>query len=167
MDKIEFLKRAIFVMLGVTLIILFAFCGNNEEANDDEIDTTQVVDVVKKTREELIINRDTMVFADPDSISDFEYKHTPEINIGEINEEMLTEVIIKIGSNGIVHPSEDNHWIDYVVIFLDGTEAERKEAENGPGSNEVSFLLNLKGVKEIKAEAGCNLHGIWFNSKSL
>jgi superoxide reductase len=167
MKTVELLKRAFFVLAGISLIIMFTYCGNDDEAEDTETDTTEVVEKVKKTREELIINRDTMSIANLDSITDFESKHTPDIIVGETNDDMLTEVTISFGINGIIHPSEDNHWLDYVKIFLDGQLAETQEKDPGPGSQTYEFLLDLSNVKEIKAEAGCNLHGIWFNTKSL
>jgi superoxide reductase len=162
----EILKRTIFALSGISLIIVFTFCGNEEEVKEDDSDTLQTVEVTK-SREDLIVNRDTMMIKHPEEMNEFEQKHTPDIILGEINEENLTEVKVKVGLNGIVHPSEDNHWIDYMKVFLDDTEVEFKEFQNGPGSNETSFLLDLTDKKEVTVELGCNIHGIWFNSLIL
>ncbi len=53
-------------------------------------------------------------------------------------------------------------------IFLTGGAGVGKttlEAEISRGA--ALFAVNLKGVKELKAKAGCNLHGIWTSYKSL
>lgn len=166
MKKIEIIKRTFLTFSGILLISLFTFCGNEDE-KIEENDTIKEIETVKKSREELIVLRDTMKIANPDSITDFEYKHTPEIILGELNDEGLTAVEVKVGSNGIVHPSEEGHWIDFLAVYVDDNEIERREAENGAGSNEAVFMVDLTGAKELKVVAGCNLHGIWINSISV
>ena len=168
MKKIEYLKRTIFVISGISLILLFTFCENEDDNNNDiETDTNEIVETVKKSREDLIVNRDTMTIANIDSITDFENKHTPEINIGEKDEKGYAKVLVTVGSNGIVHPSEENHWIDFMTLYIDGKEYKHIEIENGEGSTKQEFFVPLENAKEVKVILGCNIHGIWMNTKIL
>lgn len=164
------MKKLLFAtVLGAYLMA--AACGGNatdqnNQAKENQTDSSELVKQEtpkQKTREQLIINRQEMTFADPENPSDFELKHTPEIVIGETGEDGMTEISVNIGSNKIVHPSQEDHWIDFIAIYLDGTELEKREQPNNDKSNHTVFLANLNGVKKIKVTAGCNLHGIWSN----
>jgi len=73
-----------------------------------------------------------MSFADPENPTDFELKHTPEITFLEADGIGFTRLKIHVGSKGIVHPTEENHWIDYLKIFTNEKLVVFTEFENGP-----------------------------------
>ncbi len=160
-----------FVVFALLLTIFsFGACHSDSNKSNQDSDTELVNDTLKKVltvRDELIVNRDTMRFANPDSISAFEYKHTPEITVGEKNEAGQTEIKVKVGSEGIEHPSTEAHWIDFIALNIDGKEVERIEFDNNGSAPEAVFFVDLSGAKNITVFSGCNLHGIWKSSKSV
>ena len=162
---------SLLLLLAVTTM-LFVNCGG--ESPKKEAETVSKPDEVaanttkeKKSREELIINRVEMSFADSANPNDFELKHTPEITIGQKNDDGKSQIIVKIGSKGIVHPSIEEHWIDFLTLYLDGVEHTHIEQPNDDKSNSAEFFAKLDGVKKLKVVAGCNLHGIWSNEIEL
>jgi len=112
----------------------------------------------------LIINRQKMTFLDPENPTDFELKHTPEITVLEKDGLGFTRVKIHVGLKGIVHPTEENHWIDYLKIYTNDKLVSFIEYENGPIRGYAEFFIKLNPKDTIKVEAGCNLHGIWTNT---
>jgi len=111
-----------------------------------------------------IVNRQKMSFADPENPTDFELKHTPEISFLETDAKGFTKVKIHIGSKGIVHPTEENHWIDYMKIYANEKLIVSTEYENGPIRGYAEFFIKLAKGDKLLVEAGCNLHGIWNNT---
>ncbi|MCD6092127.1 MAG: hypothetical protein J7J72_11575 [Bacteroidales bacterium] len=118
----------------------------------------------EKIPSKLIINRQRMSFADPQNPSDFELKHTPEITFLENDGKGFTRVKIHIGSKGIVHPTEENHWIDHMKIFKNDTLVAFTEFENGPIRGYAEYYIKLATNDVVLVEVGCNLHGIWTNT---
>lgn len=112
----------------------------------------------------LIINRQKMSFADPENPTDFELKHTPEITFLDTDDNGFTQVKIHIGSKGIVHPTEANHWIDYIKIYNNEKLVVFTEYENGPIRGYAQYYIKLAKGDNLLVEAGCNLHGIWTNT---
>ncbi len=158
------LSKIVGIIILFIAFISFSNCNETEEENNQTVDTTSVKKEVKKTREELIINRDTMHIANADSVTAFENKHTPEITLGDVDESGFSEIFVKLGSNGVVHPSTDDHWIDFMTLYIDGKELKHIENKPGEGSNEHKFLAQIKAGQEVKVVIGCNLHGIWENT---
>jgi len=115
----------------------------------------------------LIINRKRMTFADPENPTDFELKHTPEITFLEADGHGFTRVRIHLGSKGIVHPTEENHWIDYLKIFNNDKQVAFTEFENGPIRGYAEYFIKLAKGDVLEVEAGCNLHGIWNNTATF
>jgi superoxide reductase len=115
----------------------------------------------------LIINRQKYSFADPQNPTDFELKHTPEITFLEADNSGFTKVRIHVGLNGIVHPTEENHWIDYLKIYNNDKLVVFTEYENGPIRGYAEFFIKLTKGDKLLVEAGCNLHGIWSNSATF
>ena len=116
------------------------------------------------SKEKLIINRNRMGFADPKNPTKFEQKHTPEINFGEKDPKGFTKVFITIGQAGIIHPTEENHWIDFMMIYKNKQLISNTIFENGPIRGYADHFISLKKGDTIKVEIGCNLHGIWENT---
>jgi superoxide reductase len=126
-----------------------------------------VVEPEKSEKEKLIINRQKMSFKDPENPTDFEWKHTPDIQLGVTNDKGFTEIDIVVGSKNIIHPTEANHWIDYAMLYADEELLGVMNFELGRTGGFTSFKAKLDGVKVLRAEIGCNLHGIWESSLEL
>ncbi|WP_456479682.1 desulfoferrodoxin family protein [Nautilia sp.] len=90
-----------------------------------------------------------------------ELKHTPEIKIGSKDTKGYTLVEITIGQKGIIHPSSEDHWIDFIELRADGKLVERVLFEPGKAMGYAAFKVKLDGVKTLTAVEGCNKHGIW------
>ena len=84
-------------------------------------------------------------------MTDFEKKHTPAIEISG------DKVIVKIG-DGIVHPMEEDHYITHIELFKDGASIEKKELKPG---DEPKAEFEGVSLGNLKAQALCNLHGLW------
>lgn len=121
----------------------------------------------EQKQEKLIINRMKMTFADPKNPTPHELKHTPQITFGEQDPKGFTKVIITIGQGGIIHPTEENHWIDYMTIYLNDELVSNLVLENGPIRGYGEHYLKLQSGDMVKVEAGCNLHGIWEHAEKL
>ena len=161
--KILFGTATLSVMF-ITIFSLSSCCENDDSKAERAVETITEIETVKKTREELIINRTVMTIANQDSISDFENKHTPNITFGGMDEKGYVVVNVLVGSAGIVHPSTEEHWIDYMTLFINDEEYKHIEIEKGEGSNEQEFFAPLKNGDIVKVVLGCNLHGIWESS---
>lgn len=120
-----------------------------------------------QTSGKLIINRQKMSIVDPKNPTDFELKHTPEITFLEADGKGFTRVKIHMGSKGIVHPTEENHWIDYIKIFNNDKLVSFTEFENGPIRGYAEYFVKLAKGDIVLVEAGCNLHGIWTNTATF
>ncbi len=161
----NFIKATAAFILMFALVFSLSNCNDDTEENDQTSDTVEEIIPVKKNREELIVNRTEMSVENSGSITDFENKHTPEITIGEKDEKGFAKIMVNVGSNGIDHPSTDNHWIDFMTLYIDGEEFKHIEIEAGEGSTKQEFFVPLENVKEVKVVLGCNIHGIWQNTK--
>lgn len=112
-------------------------------------------------------NRIKMAPKDPMNPTSFELKHMPQITLGEKDEKGFTTVEITVGQKGIIHPSIDTHWIDYIELWADKKLVGRTELQPTISRGFDSYKVNLVGYKKLTAIAGCNLHGIWEDSITL
>jgi len=117
-----------------------------------------------KVQKKLIVNRQKIGFADPKNPTKFEQKHTPDISFGEKDPNGFTKVLITIGQAGIIHPTTENHWIDFMNIYKNDQLVSKMEFENGPIRGYADHYINLNEGDDLKVEIGCNLHGIWENT---
>jgi superoxide reductase len=117
-------------------------------------------------RNKKIVNRQDMSIKDSDNPTDFELKHTPDIELGTKDEKGYTEVKITIGT-GILHPSTPDHWIDYIMLYTDNSLVGNIQYEPGKALGYAVFKIKTEGVKKLTAECGCNLHGIWHSEMTL
>ena len=146
------------------LTILFQSCQNstNKENQADSISTDSVIVAVdQKSREELIVNRDTIEIKDSLNPTDFELKHTPEITLGEKDEKGYAKIYIFLGSEGIKHPEEESHWIDFIDLYSDGKLYKHHEFANDSSAGKIQYFIPLEKAKKITVYSGCNLHGVW------
>jgi|SRR3989338_1222806 len=88
---------------------------------------------------------------DSNNMTDFERKHTPVIEIAN------DKVTVKVG-DGIAHPMEEAHYIQYIELFKDGESIEKNKLK--PGDKPKAEFENVT-LGNLKAQALCNLHGLW------
>jgi superoxide reductase len=164
-------------MSVVALVIAPSIAMTVSNNNDSDVQTeniqvseetsVSVVDgkveaVITEEIKDLIINREVMSIKDIKNPTDFELKHTPEITFGKEDENGLVEVFVKIGSNGIVHPNQEDHWIDIVSIYA-GNEVTSERYSNNGNTTFGPYMVHVKKGETIKVAVGCNLHGFWSN----
>jgi len=75
-------------------------------------------------------------------------KHVPVIE--------RTEKGIKVKVGSVTHPMEENHYIEWIEVIVDGR-AYRKFLSPGD-SPEAEFAINSE---EVEAREYCNVHGLW------
>ena len=107
------------------------------------------------------MNRIEMKPKNPAKMEKGELKHSPLITIKDKDAKGYTSVEILVGQGGIIHPSTPDHWIDFIELYADGKLVGKSALEPEISRGAASFSLKLDSVKELKARAGCNLHGIW------
>ncbi len=161
-------RRDVLKSLGVISFIgingMFSSCLEKEEKKTSE---KKEIKLDKPTENKLIINRQKMAIQDSENPTELELKHTPEITIKDDDGNGYTRVDVIVGSQGVIHPVADNHWIDYIKLFLDETLITEIKSEAGKTRGFGSFYVKLENVKTIKSEIGCSLHGVWENTLSL
>jgi len=104
---------------------------------------------------------------DKNSLNRFEKKHTPEIIVGKKDRRGFSLIEIVVGSDGVAHPTEDNHWIHLIELHSDIGKVGFIKFDQYQSSGYGAFRVRLDGVKELKAKAYCNLHGVWSSTKNL
>jgi len=155
-------RRNLLKMIGLLGIAgvagVFSSCSENmQEKTENPDDSKTSVD--KKAG----FNRNRYSIKDPENPTKAELKHTPEISVKESDGD-FTRVEIIVGSQGIIHPTSEKHWIDYIKLFADDKPVGMVEFEAGMARGFASFIVKNKELKTLKAEIGCNLHGIWESS---
>lgn len=134
-----------------------------KSCKEEKIKTTVETEEQPKS----IMNRQIMSIQNPESPTEFELKHTPEIVLGDKDEKGFTKIEIRIGSKGIIHPTQIDHWIDYLKLFKNNALVGEFKIEPGMASGFSGFRVDLSDAKQIKAVIGCNLHGIWETSMTF
>jgi len=168
-------RREIIKMLGLSAVVgsagLMAACSMNDSKVEENADTlaekAKEAVVELSERDKKIVNRQELSFYDPEKPTDFELKHTPQIDVLTKDKDGFTEIKISVGQKGIVHPTEENHWIDYIKFWADDKLVGNILYEAGIAGGFAYFKLKLDNVKSLKAEIGCNIHGIWKHTLNL
>ncbi|MDR2197384.1 MAG: class II SORL domain-containing protein [Coriobacteriales bacterium] len=94
---------------------------------------------------------------DIDSATDFELKHTPNIELVELASGQLIKVTI--GLKGISHPQTEEHFIEWIRAF-DGDEPLGTVAFDPSITPYAEFEVE-RSSSQIIVQALCNLHGLW------
>ena len=164
-------RRDLIKLFGISTLVggigLYSSCTDNVETKTKELTKNDGKENNLSERDKKIVNRQEMSFKDDENPTDFELKHTPQIDILEKDEKGFTEIKVTVGQKGIIHPTEENHWIDYLKLFADDNLIASIEYESGLASGFTSFKLKLDDVSSIKAQIACNIHGIWQHIKIL
>ncbi len=155
-------RRKLLKSIGALGIIGLSSALLSSCKDDDNKKTNVVQEEAKSTK-----NRQLMKIKDPSKPTKAELKHTPEISLGDKDSKGFTKVEITVGSNGIIHPTKKDHWIDYLKLYKDGVLVGELNIEAGMARGFSGFRVNLDGVKSLRAVIGCNIHGIWENTLLL
>jgi superoxide reductase len=123
--------------------------------------------VAIQAKEEVYKNRMEMNPENPAKLEKSELKHTPQITLGKKDANGYTAVEITVGQGDIIHPSTQDHWIDFIELYADNKLVGKNELAPEISRGMTSFAVKLDGVKLLKAKAGCNLHGIWSSTLAL
>ena len=138
---------------------------------------------------EIKINRP----ADPSNLTEMEKKHVPVIEAPDVvTADEPFEVTVKVGS--IPHVVEDEHYIEWIELYLDKELVERKELSPSDEEAVVTFtvtasediiasreIMNCRihgfgvcgecGTKStitrLEAVESCNVHGLWDEAKGI
>jgi desulfoferrodoxin-like iron-binding protein len=94
---------------------------------------------------------------DIDTATDFELKHTPNIEVIEQASGQLIKV--SIGLKGIAHPQTEEHLIEWIRVF-NGSEPVGT-VTFGPNDTPVAEFEVERSSSQVIAQALCNLHGLW------
>ncbi|HHH52918.1 MAG TPA: twin-arginine translocation pathway signal protein [Bacteroidetes bacterium] len=149
-------------ILGIAGIGTSMLSSCNDKKEQKEQPEQQIVQKQKTD-----MNRQEMKIKDTQNPTEFELKHTPEISLGDKDAKGFTKVEITVGSKNIIHPTSKDHWIDYLKLYKDGELVGNLVIEPGMARGFSGFRVNLDGAKILKAEIGCNLHGIWQSTMTL
>lgn len=166
-------RRKVIKTIGLSAAVLatgfLGACNNGDskakkelKALKDSLDKANLPSEKNKK----IVNRMDMKIENIENPTELELKHTPEIKIGNTDELSYTDVIITVGT-GILHPSTEEHWIDFIELFADENLVGKIEFEAGKALSYSVFKIKTDGIKKIKAIIGCNLHGIWHSELKL
>ncbi|MDD3323952.1 MAG: desulfoferrodoxin family protein [Sulfurospirillaceae bacterium] len=117
--------------------------------------------------EKLIINKKVMKVVDPQNPTEFELKHSPEIQVGKVDDKGYALVEVTIGQKGIIHPSVDNHWIYEIVLNADGKKVANVILEPTASKGYLATKVKTQGVSVLEAISRCNLHGDYSASVKL
>lgn len=112
-------------------------------------------------------NRTLMTPKDANKLSKAELKHTPLITLGDKDANGYTLVQITVGQAGIIHPSVNEHWIDFISLYVDKKLVGKTELMAEISRGAAAFRVKLDGASFIRANAGCNIHGIWASTIKL
>jgi len=113
------------------------------------------------------MNRMEMKPENSSKMKNGELKHTPQITIKGKDAKGYTFVEITVGQGGIMHPSTQDHWIDFIELYADGKLVGKSTLEPEISRGAALFSVKLDNVKTLKAKSGCNIHGIWTSTLSV
>jgi superoxide reductase len=96
--------------------------------------------------------------ADLDTAGDFEKKHTPHIDIDQVDGGQL--VTVTVGWD-VVHPNQPDHYITWIELLADGAPIARFDLSPVATSPVVSVVVDVDAGTVLRAVEHCNLHGLW------
>ena len=117
--------------------------------------------------EKLIVNTKKIEIKDPANPTELELKHSPEIKVGAVDGKGYSLVEVNIGQKGVIHPSDEKHWIYAIELFADAKKVASVALEPVISRGYLSARVNLKDVKVLSAISKCNIHGEYSASIKL
>ncbi|MDR2714521.1 MAG: hypothetical protein LBB42_03200 [Coriobacteriales bacterium] len=103
-----------------------------------------------------LMSEEINVIEDMETATDFELKHTPCVEVSDVEAGRLVKV--SIGLNGIEHPQTEEHLIDAICVLVDGDMVAELAFT---ADDEPVAECEVAAEGEIVVRASCNLHGIW------
>lgn len=107
-----------------------------------------IVEVLHEGKGELVCCGQPMKLFVENTVDAAREKHVPVV------EKTAGTFKVKVGS--VPHPMEEEHYIEWVEIIVDG-KAYRQFLKPG-GSPEATFDIK---AEKVSAREYCNLHGLW------
>lgn len=96
---------------------------------------------------------------DMTSASDFENKHTPNIECTREGDKL--RIRISMG-HGVSHPNQPDHFIEWFHLLVNDVPVELFSFGAVVADPDVSCVLNgVDPGAKITAVESCNLHGVW------
>ncbi len=114
-----------------------------------------------------VVNKLKMKIKDKNNPTKGELKHTPDIKVGEVDKKGYVLVEVSVGQEGIIHPSTKDHWIYNIKLYANGNLVSSVDLEPEISRGYLCARVKKEGLKVLKAEASCNLHGTWEYSKKV
>ena len=98
---------------------------------------------------------EAQTYQDPNNPSELEQSHVPIIE--------ANTMLAKVTVGEEKHPMETNHWIQWIELFADDEPVGRSDLAIGE-MPEMEFEVDISKTKKLKAQALCNVHGLWENT---
>ncbi|HSQ22012.1 MAG TPA: desulfoferrodoxin family protein [Coriobacteriia bacterium] len=95
---------------------------------------------------------------DLEAAGDFEKKHTPHIDIDEVDGGLL--VTVTVGWD-VSHPNQPDHYIAWIELYADGAPIARFDLSPVVTTPSVSVAVDVEAGTVLRAVEHCNLHGLW------
>ncbi|MBD3427114.1 MAG: hypothetical protein GF409_07800 [Candidatus Omnitrophica bacterium] len=107
---------------------------------------------------------------DKNNLQDLEKKHLPVIDFPEkVKKDEPFRVNITIGGiDGVDHPNEPGHFIEWVELYSGDTFLGRSQFCGGASFPRATFEVKLDHAHgPLKVWCKCNLHGLWEITKDI
>lgn len=107
---------------------------------------------------------------DEKNLTDLEKKHSSVIEAPpEIDQNETFEVNIRVGGiDGVEHPNEPVHFIEWVELYSGDTFLGRCIYSGGTSYALAKFKVKLSHAHgPLKIWAKCNIHGLWESIKDI
>lgn len=98
------------------------------------------------------------LIADLSVAGDFEKKHTPHIDVDEVDEGLL--ITVSVGWD-VPHPNQPDHYIAWIELYAGQASIARFDLSPVATVPVVSVVVNVDPGTVIRAIEHCNLHGLW------
>ena len=89
---------------------------------------------------------------------DFEKKHTPHIEVEQIDG--TVRITVTVG-HYVAHPNQSDHFIQWIELQVDGNPIARFDLSPVAVMPSVSAVLALDAGTTVRAVSYCNLYGLW------
>ena len=104
------------------------------------------------------------------NLADLEKKHLPIIvSPDKVKKDEVFEIDVRVGGiDGLEHPNEAGHFIEWVELYSKDTFLARCSFSGGTSYPVAKFKIKLSHAHgPLKAWAKCNLHGLWEGVKEI
>ncbi len=110
-----------------------------------------IVEVLHEGKGELVCCGKPMRLYEEKTADSATEKHVPVIEKGE------NEIKVKVGN--VAHPMEENHYIEWIELVVDG-KSYRQFLKPGDAPQAV-FEIKVTENAKLEAREYCSVHGLW------